>query len=69
MYENNNRAILLITKHLTFKEQVLNFRANFKLQTKKIVPSSFDKVLKPPILSISNINKGKTNRILSSTRV
>lgn len=66
MYENNNRAILLITKHLTFKEQVLNFRANFR---KKIVSSSFDKVLKPPILSISNINKGNTNKILSSTRV
>lgn len=66
MYENNNRAILLITKHLTFKEQVLNFRANIR---KKIVPSSFDKVLKPPILSISNINKGNTNKILSSTRV
>lgn len=52
MYENNNRAILL----LTFKKQVLNFRANIR---KKIVPSSFDKVLKPPILYISNINKGK----------
>lgn len=67
MYENNNRAILLITKHLTFKEQVLNFRANIR---KKIVPSSFDKVLKPPILSISNINKDfELNSCLSSLNV